>query len=457
MTSRIDLMKFVQLLLLLEILLACVAKSVSGGTCEKLVDNTANSTCYDKDLRPLFGAAADFIGFGIHVYQIGPISESSMSMSSDLYVRAFWNDHRLTAMAKRLSSNESADATVIVKGHYAAAIWRPNIYFVDAVEEDTPSEVSQSKITLLKTNGDVLSSTRILIKTRCPLQLGMFPLDTQECPICFSSYMYNDAEQQVYWLDDNVEMDDTLSSTATFFIDPQLKHDTKVNSWSEGANTTVRYTTLCMRVRFKRKWEIYVVTMFLPSISLVVLSWVSFCIDKNAVPARAGITITTILAQITLITGTANKFPGIADLKIGDVYMIGNFFFVFGSLIEFALVNSGQRRRVKSRKRKESKVVVRGAAEKNKNTKNYFSCDMQTNCDDEERMNGGDNDDVDGERRGDSPRTKRRRFVSHRAITQANIKLERGFDFWALIIFPTTFLLWHAGFAVYCAHYMSQY
>ena len=46
--------------------------------------------------------------------------------------------------------------------------------------------------------------------------------------------MYNDAEQQVYWLDDNVEMDDTLSSTATFFIDPQLKHDTKVNSWSEG-------------------------------------------------------------------------------------------------------------------------------------------------------------------------------------------------------------------------------
>ena len=68
------------------------------------------------------------------------------------------------------------------------------------------------------------------------------------------------------------------------------------------------YTKLCVHVQFKRKFHIYIVTMFLPSISLVGLSWVSFWIDKKAVPARAGLTITTILAQITLITGTANKY-----------------------------------------------------------------------------------------------------------------------------------------------------
>ena len=34
------------------------------------------------------------------------------------------------------------------------------------------------------------------------------------------------------------------------------------------------------------------------------------------------------------------RFPSIADLKLGDIYMIVNFFFVFGTLIEFAIINA---------------------------------------------------------------------------------------------------------------------
>ena len=68
------------------------------------------------------------------------------------------------------------------------------------------------------------------------------------------------------------------------------------------------YTTLCVQVRLVRKLSIFLITMYLPSISLVALSWVGFWIDKRAVPARASLTITTILAQITLITGTANQW-----------------------------------------------------------------------------------------------------------------------------------------------------
>ena len=33
------------------------------------------------------------------------------------------------------------------------------------------------------------------------------------------------------------------------------------------------------------------------------------------------------------------RFPGIADLKMADLYLIVNFFFVFASLIEFAVVS----------------------------------------------------------------------------------------------------------------------
>ena len=67
------------------------------------------------------------------------------------------------------------------------------------------------------------------------------------------------------------------------------------------------YATLCLTITLQRKLSIYLITIYLPSISLVALSWVGFWIDKRAVPARASLTITTILAQITLITGAANQ------------------------------------------------------------------------------------------------------------------------------------------------------
>lgn len=224
---------------LLTILLLGLSRgAVQAAMCEPLVDPTPNSSCYDKDLRPNFGGKTDNIYFGVHVYEIGPLSESTMSLSSDLYVRMYWTDERLTAMAERLSENVSDDDTIMVKGHYADAIWRPNIFFVDSMEESTPAELSKSKITLLKTDGRVLSSTRVVIKTRCPLDLSMFPVDSQNCPICFSSYMYNDKEQLIQWLPDNVEMRDTLQHTATFEIDPQLEHSTNVKEWGEGESST---------------------------------------------------------------------------------------------------------------------------------------------------------------------------------------------------------------------------
>ncbi|XP_063712205.1 gamma-aminobutyric acid receptor subunit rho-1-like isoform X2 [Symsagittifera roscoffensis] len=249
---------------------------------------------YDKDLRPGFlKGETDLVLFGLHIYQIGPLSESDMSMTLDIYLRAYWNDTRLQSAADYLFNRSSDNPNVKppsyvnLKGVYADAIWRPNIYFLDSMLENTPDE-------------------------------------------------YKDSEQLISWKPNAVDIDPNLNSTATFDIVPSLVKETHTQQWGDD----IFYTKLCVHVQFKRKFHIYIVTMFLPSISLVGLSWVSFWIDKKAVPARAGLTITTILAQITLITGTANKFPGVADLKIGDIYMIVNFFFVFGSLIEFAVVNN---------------------------------------------------------------------------------------------------------------------
>uniref|UniRef100_A0A8C6VSF0 Gamma-aminobutyric acid type A receptor subunit rho3 n=1 Tax=Naja naja TaxID=35670 RepID=A0A8C6VSF0_NAJNA len=72
---------------------------------------------------------------------------------------------------------------------------------------------------------------------------------------------------------------------------------------------------------------------------MVMLSWVSFWIDRRAVPARLSLGITTVLTMSTIITGVSASMPQVSYIKAVDVYLWISFLFVFLSVIEYAAVN----------------------------------------------------------------------------------------------------------------------
>merc|ERR1712150_18009 len=49
---------------------------------------------------------------------------------------------------------------------------------------------------------------------------------------------------------------------------------------------------------------------------------------------RLGILITLILAQVVLIIGVTGQFPSSSQLKLADIYLIVNFLFNVGALVE---------------------------------------------------------------------------------------------------------------------------
>ena len=49
---------------------------------------------------------------------------------------------------------------------------------------------------------------------------------------------------------------------------------------------------------FKREFSYYLLTIYVPSM-LVIVSWVSFWLDPNAVPARVSLGVTTLLTMST--------------------------------------------------------------------------------------------------------------------------------------------------------------
>ena len=94
----------------------------------------------------------------------------------------------------------------------------------------------------------------------------------------------------------------------------------------------------------ERRLRAYVLSTFLPSLLVVLLSWVSFWIDLDAVPARISLGILTMLTITTQSSGHLRGMPAVSFTKAIDVWMATCLVFVFGSFIEYSVVNVLARR-----------------------------------------------------------------------------------------------------------------
>ena len=56
--------------------------------------------------------------------------------------------------------------------------------------------------------------------------------------------------------------------------------------------------------------------------------------------------ITTVLAITTLFFGVQSSLPKVGHVKAIDIYLLGNFLFVFGAMVEYALICYANKRSV---------------------------------------------------------------------------------------------------------------
>ena len=77
----------------------------------------------------------------------------------------------------------------------------------------------------------------------------------------------------------------------------------------------------------------YLIQVYIPSSLIVIISWVSFWLNRGATPARVGLGVTTVLTMTTLMASTNAALPKISYVKSIDVYLGACFFMVFASLL----------------------------------------------------------------------------------------------------------------------------
>ena len=101
----------------------------------------------------------------------------------------------------------------------------------------------------------------------------------------------------------------------------------------------MEYTCIRIQFDFHRRYGYYVTQIYIPSILIVILSWVSFWLDIDAVPARISLGVLTVLTMTTQSSGSRASLPKVSYVKAIDVWMAMCLGFVFMALLQFAYVN----------------------------------------------------------------------------------------------------------------------
>ena len=103
----------------------------------------------------------------------------------------------------------------------------------------------------------------------------------------------------------------------------------------------------CLEISFFLRRDIgyFFIQHYIPSLLVVILSWVSFWLNVDASPARVSIGLLTVLTTTTQSTFINASLPRVSYVKAIDVWMSMCLVFVFAALLEYALVNVLARRR----------------------------------------------------------------------------------------------------------------
>uniref|UniRef100_A0A8D0GMV7 Glycine receptor alpha 3 n=1 Tax=Sphenodon punctatus TaxID=8508 RepID=A0A8D0GMV7_SPHPU len=306
---------------------------------------------YDARIRPNFKAPADGppvnVTCNIFINSFGSIAETTMDYRVNIFLRQNWND-------PRLAYGEYPDDSLDLDPSMLDSIWKPDLFFANEKGANFHEVTTDNKLLRIFKTGNVLYSIRLTLILSCPMDLKNFPMDVQTCIMQLESFGYTMNDLIFEWQETGaVQVADGL--TLPQFL---LKEEKDLSYCTKHYNTG-KFTCIEVRFHLERQMGYYLIQMYIPSLLIVILSWVSFWINMDAAPARVALGITTVLTMTTQSSGSRTSLPKVSYVKAIDIWMAVCLLFVFSALLEYAAVNFVSRQHKEllrfRRKRKKTK------------------------------------------------------------------------------------------------------
>ncbi|XP_072361076.1 glycine receptor subunit alpha-4-like isoform X2 [Scyliorhinus torazame] len=388
---------------------------------DKLMGKTSG---YDARIRPNFKGPPVNVTCNIFINSFGSVTETTMDYRLNVFLRQQWND-------PRLAYSEYPDDSLDLDPSMLDSIWKPDLFFANEKGANFHEVTTDNKLLRIFKNGNVLYSIRLTLILSCPMDLKNFPMDVQTCAMQLESFGYTMNDLVFEWLEkESVQVAEGLTL-------PQfILNDEKDLGYCTKYYNTGTFTCIQVKFHLERQMGYYLIQMYIPSLLIVILSWVSFWINMDAAPARVGLGITTVLTMTTQSSGSRASLPKVSYVKAIDIWMAVCLLYVFAALLEYAAVNFVSRQHKEFiRLRKKQKRQRIQEEEHHRDSRFYFHGYGLGHC-----VQVKDSAELEGPSPFNTPHSPPRDTES---IRQRFLDRAKQIDRISRAVFPLTFLMFN--------------
>lgn len=284
------------------------------------------------------------IDIGIEISDVLKIDDKDYSITFSLYFNVQWSEPRLNLSVDFFNSENitSEDHLVPVNLELIHDLWVPNIFIYNLKTFKVIDVLSKLAGLWINSKKEIYYSQATHITFICPMLFDSFPLDTQVCKFQVGSYSY-DMTKMLFNISHL-----TFIQKQSIILDYSIEIlNLKPRDKIFLAGALGNYSLAGFQMNLRRHVMSYIITYYLPSGLFVVVSWISFLIPPDIVPGRMALLITLFLVLINIFNNITTNSPKAEGLTAIEIWMLACILFVFGTLIEYAVILFKKQKRCK--------------------------------------------------------------------------------------------------------------
>jgi len=280
------------------------------------------------------------IDIGIDITDVLRINDKEYSVEFSSYFNVMWTEPRLEIPSLFLtdmnSTSLSEQSMIPVNLELVNQLWLPNIFIYNLKTFKVVEVLSKHAGLWITKDKEIMYSQATHINFICPMRFDNFPLDTQTCKFQVGSYSY-DMAKMTFTQTNKVQgyVKTAHSVVLDYAVNVlQLRPEDQILGYGELGNFSVAGFEMVLN----RHVSHYLITYYLPSGLFVVVSWISFVVPPDIIPGRMALLVTLFLVLVNIFNTVTTNTPKAEGLTAIEAWMLSCILFVFGALVEYAII-----------------------------------------------------------------------------------------------------------------------
>ena len=272
---------------------------------------------YESDTIPRFNQTPVQLKLGIALRAFNNINQIDGTITSNIWLRHWWNDYQLRWNEKdwnisKISLNTNLDSN--------RPIWTPDIYIYNTAEN--PLQDLHYSRAIVYSNGNIIWSRPGMMTSTCVFDLSNFPYDQQICNFKFGSWTYHGKELNLSMRqNENVDKTNYQENDGWELIETNAKLDERIYKCCPEPYQSIYYT-----FKLRRKPGFFVLNIIIPTFATATLMILSLLIPWDS-GERISFAITVMLSIIVFLLILSESLPKTNTKPLLSKMLIGLVFF----------------------------------------------------------------------------------------------------------------------------------